>query len=51
MTQEVEYKAHVGYLGKVVSGVVVNRIVKENVLESLKNLKEIAELEEMHVNR
>jgi uncharacterized protein YndB with AHSA1/START domain len=51
VTQNVEYKAHAGYLGKVVSALVVNRVVKENILESLKNLKEIAELEEMPAPR
>ena len=51
LTESVEYEAHAGYLGKAVSAIVVNRLVKENVLESLKNLKEIAELEEGPASR
>jgi carbon monoxide dehydrogenase subunit G len=51
VTEKVEYNAHAGYLGKVMSALVVNRIVKQNVLESLKNLKEIAELEEMPASK
>ncbi len=46
LTESVEYEAHPGYLGKTVSALVVHRIVRQNVLESLKNVKEIAELEE-----
>jgi ligand-binding SRPBCC domain-containing protein len=51
LTESVEYEAHAGYLGKTVSALVVHRLVKENVLESLKNLKEIAELEEEPTSR
>lgn len=51
MTESVEYEAHGGYLGKSVSKLVVHRIVKENVLESMKNVKEIAELEEAPPSR
>ena len=51
LTESVEYQAHAGYLGKTVSSVVVHRLVKENILESLKNLKEIAELEEAPASR
>jgi uncharacterized membrane protein len=50
LTETVEYQAHAGYLGKTVSALVVNRLVKQNILESLKNLKEIAELQEHHPN-
>jgi len=51
LTESVEYESHAGYLGKTVSALVVHRLVKENVLESLKNLKEMAELEEEPANR
>jgi len=51
VTEKVEYKAHTGYLGKVMSALVVNRLVKENILKSLENLREIAELEEMPARR
>jgi ligand-binding SRPBCC domain-containing protein len=51
LAESVEYEAHAGYLGKTVSALVVHRLVKENVLESLKNLKEIAELEEAPASR
>jgi uncharacterized protein YndB with AHSA1/START domain len=51
LTESVEYEAHAGYLGKTVSTLVVHRLVKQNVLESLKNLKEIAELEEEPARR
>lgn len=45
LTEYVDYEAHAGYLGKTVSKIFVHRLVKQNVLESLKNIKEIAELE------
>jgi len=51
LTESVEYAAHAGYLGKTVSSLVVHRLVKENILQSLKNLKEIAELEEAPATR
>jgi ligand-binding SRPBCC domain-containing protein len=51
LTESVEYEAHAGYLGKTVSALVVHREVRENILESLKNLKEIAELEEAPPSR
>ena len=51
LTESVEYQAHAGYLGKTVSTLVVHRLVKQNVLESLKNIKEIAELEEAPPSR
>jgi uncharacterized protein YndB with AHSA1/START domain len=44
VTETTEYEAHAGKL-------VVHRLVKENVLASLKNLKEIAELEEHPASR
>ena len=46
LNERVEYEAHAGYLGKAVSKLVVHRMVKDNVIQSLKNVKEIAELEE-----
>ena len=51
LTETVEFAAHPGYLGKTVSALVVHRLVKQNVLESLKNLKEIAELDEQPPSR
>ncbi len=51
LTESVDYAAHAGYLGKTVSSLVVHRLVKENILQSLKNLKEIAELEEAPASR
>ncbi|MDA4123647.1 MAG: SRPBCC family protein [Thaumarchaeota archaeon] len=51
VTEKVEYEAHAGYLGKSVSALFANRLVKENVLKSLENLKEIAELDEMPVRK
>jgi carbon monoxide dehydrogenase subunit G len=51
LTESVDYQAHSGYLGKKVSALVVHRLVKQNILESLKNLKEIAELEEPPARR
>lgn len=46
LTETVDYEAHAGYLGKSISKVVAHRLVKENVLQSLKNIKEFAELED-----
>jgi carbon monoxide dehydrogenase subunit G len=51
LTENVDFEAHAGYLGKTISKIVVHRLVKQNVLESLKNLKEIAELEEAPASR
>jgi len=51
LTESVDYQAHAGYLGKTMSSLVMHRIVKQNVLESLKNIKEIAELEEAPPSR
>ena len=39
-----EYELSSGYLGKLVSGVMVGRVARKNAAESLKNLKELAEL-------
>lgn len=46
LTETVDYEAHAGYLGKTISKIAGHRLVKENVLQSLKNIKELAELEE-----
>ena len=46
VTERVEYDAHGGYLGEIASKVLVNRLVRGNIIESLMNLKELAELEE-----
>jgi len=46
VTESVEYDAREGYLAQIASKVLVNRLVRENVIESLRNLKEMAELEE-----
>ena len=51
LSESVDYQAHAGYLGKTMSALVMHRIVKQNVLESLKNIKEIAELEEAPPSR
>jgi len=36
-----------GYLGKALNGILVNRFVRKNAKAYLQNLKEIAELKEM----
>jgi hypothetical protein len=36
-----------GYLGKALSGILVNRFIRKNAKAYLANLKEIAELREM----
>jgi carbon monoxide dehydrogenase subunit G len=46
-TSSLEYEPSMGYLGKVLSKVVVGRVLRKNVNASLANLKEIAELKEM----
>jgi uncharacterized protein YndB with AHSA1/START domain len=46
VSETTDYEAHAGYLGKTASKLVMHRLVRQNVLESLKNLKEMAELEE-----
>jgi carbon monoxide dehydrogenase subunit G len=46
-TQKVEFEVSAGYLGKVLSALVVNRTVRKNILVSLTNLKELAELKEL----
>ena len=47
VSQDVEYEIHAGYLGKVATSIVARRVVKDNILKSMENLKEISELEEM----
>jgi carbon monoxide dehydrogenase subunit G len=47
VSQDVEYEVHSGYLGKVATSIVARKVVKDNILQSMENLKEIAELEEM----
>jgi carbon monoxide dehydrogenase subunit G len=51
VTERVEYDAHGGYLGEIASKVLVNRLVRGNIIESLMNLKELAELEEHPASR
>jgi len=47
MTGKSEYEASAGYLGKVLSVLVVNRTVKKNLQVSGHNVKELAELKEL----
>ncbi len=47
VTAKTEYEASVGYLGKVLSVLVVNRTLKKNLEVSENNLKELAELKEL----
>ena len=47
VSQEVEYEIHSGYLGKIATSIVARKVVKDNILQSMENLKEISELEEM----
>jgi carbon monoxide dehydrogenase subunit G len=47
VTQTFQYQVSMGYLGKALSSLVVNRFVNKNARAYLKNLKEIAELKEM----
>ncbi len=51
VTERVEYDARESYLGEIASKVLVNRLVKGNIVESLMNLKELAELEELPVRK
>jgi len=51
LTEKVEFEAHAGYLGKLASKLVVHRLIQQNVIESLKNVKELAELEEAPAGR
>jgi carbon monoxide dehydrogenase subunit G len=44
VTVNVEYEAAAGYLGKALSVLVANRAIRNNILKSLTNLKEISEL-------
>jgi carbon monoxide dehydrogenase subunit G len=46
-TESAEFEVSAGYLGKVLSTLVVNRTVRKNILVSLTNLKELAELKEL----
>ncbi len=46
-TQALQYEVSMGYLGKVLSSIVVTRFVNKNARAYLANLKEIAELKEM----
>ncbi len=46
-TTKAEYEASGGYLGKVLSVLVVNRNIKKNLEVSGNNLKELAELKEL----
>jgi carbon monoxide dehydrogenase subunit G len=51
VSQDVEYDIHSGYLGKVATSIVAKKVVKDNIIQSMDNLKEIAELEEMPSTR
>jgi uncharacterized protein YndB with AHSA1/START domain len=44
VSSDVEYEAAAGYLGKALSVLAANRTIRNNILKSLTNLKEIAEL-------
>lgn len=46
-TQKFEYEPSMGYLGKVLSNILVNRTIKKNTKAFLTNVKELAELKEM----
>jgi len=46
-TQTTKYEPSLGYLGKVLSSLVVSRSIEKNVKAFLTNTKEIAELKEM----
>ncbi len=46
-TTKVDYDVAAGFLGRILSVALVNRTVRNNVLASSKNLKELAELKEM----
>jgi len=45
-TEEFQFEVSMGHLGKALSGLVVNRSIRKNAIDYLKNLKEIAELRE-----
>jgi carbon monoxide dehydrogenase subunit G len=47
VTVKVEYEAAAGYLGKALSVLVVNRTIRNNILKSLQNLKEISQLKSL----
>ncbi len=46
-TAKAQYEASAGYLGKVLSVLVVNRTIKKNLEARMHNLKELAELKEL----
>jgi uncharacterized protein YndB with AHSA1/START domain len=46
-TQEFHYEASMGYLGKALSAILVNRTVNKNAKAFLVNVKELAELREL----
>lgn len=46
-TVRVDYEVAAGFLGRILSAAVVTRTVRNNVLASIKNVKELAELKEM----
>ncbi len=46
-TQKFWYEPSMGYLGKALSSILVNRTIKKNAKAFLTNLKEVAELKEM----
>ncbi len=46
-TQKFEYEASMGYLGKALSAILVNRTVNKNAKGFLVNVRELAELKEM----
>jgi carbon monoxide dehydrogenase subunit G len=47
LTTTVDYEVAAGFLGRILSATLVNRTVRNNILTSAKNLKELAELKEM----
>jgi carbon monoxide dehydrogenase subunit G len=47
VSQDVDYEVHSGYLGKIATSIVARKVVKDNILQSMENLKEFAELREM----
>jgi carbon monoxide dehydrogenase subunit G len=47
VAQKVQYEASMGYLGKALGTIVVNRTVNKNAKSFLVNVKELAELREL----
>ncbi len=47
VSNRVDFEPAGGYLGKVLSALVINRTVKRNILASVNNIKELAELKEL----